>query len=112
MLFIACMVLTSCGNTVSDDVDVPGTNTEKTNKHISINLNEENTSIALSPQSRVFNTDGKRYYAINILEKDNKNYIKYAYGLFDGNAPVELRYWSSAMTKILSITKEICSTNQ
>lgn len=88
MLFIACMVLTSCGNTVSDDVEVPGTNTEKTNKHISINLNEENTSIALSPQSRVFNTDGKRYYAINILEKDNKNYIKYAYGLFDGNAPV------------------------
>lgn len=88
MLFIACMVLTSCGNTVSDDVEAFGTNTEKTNKHISINLNEENTSIALSPLSRVFNTDGKRYYAINILEKDNKNYIKYAYGLFDGNAPV------------------------
>lgn len=88
MLFIACMVLASCGNTVSDDVEVPGTNTEKSNKHISINLNEENTSIALSPQSRVFNTYGKRYYAINILEKDKKNYIKYAYGLFDGSTPV------------------------
>lgn len=88
MLFIACMVLASCGNTVSDDVEVPGTNTEKTTKPICINLNEENSSIALSPQSRVFNTNGKRYYAINILEKDKKNYTKYAYGLFDGSTPV------------------------
>lgn len=88
LFVIAIMTLVSCGNTVTDDVENPGSSSGKANKAVSFTLNDENTGMEMPLATRAFNTDGKRYYAINIMEKDDKDYTNYAYGLFDGSTPI------------------------
>lgn len=85
---IACITFASCGNSVTDEAETSGISAGETTKTVSFNLNDEGGKIVLNPATRVFNTDGKRYYAINILELNDKEYSKYAYGLFDANSPI------------------------
>lgn len=85
---IACITFASCGNSVTDEAETSGITAGETTKTVSFNLNDEGGKIVLNPATRVFNTDGKRYYAINILELNDKEYSKYAYGLFDANSPI------------------------
>lgn len=85
---IACITFASCGNSVTDEAETSRITAGETTKTVSFNLNDEGGKIVLNPATRVFNTDGKRYYAINILELNDKEYSKYAYGLFDANSPI------------------------
>ena len=85
---IACITFASCGNSVTDEAETSGISAGKTTKTVSLILNDEGGKIILSPATRAFNTEGKRYYAINILELNDKAYTKYAYGLFDGSSPI------------------------
>lgn len=85
---IACITFASCGNSVTDEAETSGITAGETTKTVSFNLNDEGGKIVLNPATRAFNTDGKRYYAINILELNDKEYSKYAYGLFDANSPI------------------------
>lgn len=85
---IACITFASCGNSVTDEAETSGISAGKTTKTVSLILNDEGGKIIFSPATRAFNTEGKRYYAINILELNDKAYTKYAYGLFDGSSPI------------------------
>ena len=85
---IACITFASCGNSVTDEAETSGISAGETTKTVSFNLSDEGGKIVLNPATRAFNTEGKRYYAINILELNDKEYSKYAYGLFDGSSPI------------------------
>lgn len=84
----AVVTLSSCSSSVSEDVEPTNSSQEKATKTITLSLNEENITMSVEPMSRALSEGGKRYYAINIWEKSNKNYMKYAYGLFDGTSTI------------------------
>lgn len=90
MVAALCLTVTSCKNTVSEDIADPiGGESDGTTKVVTLNFNEEQVSMSQTPMTRGEN-DAKRYYAINVYSQVDGAYQKYAYGVFNTTAGMSL----------------------
>lgn len=86
---IMCLSLGSCGNVANYyDEEVSNVSTDKSSKAIALNFNEEQVSMSQDPLTRGVTNEVKKYYGINIYEKVDSTYKKYAYGMFDGTSQI------------------------
>lgn len=105
-----CLIVTSCKNSVSEDIAGTGDLTgDETTKVVTLNFNEEKISMSQGqePMTRA-GGDAKKYYGINVYEQTDKGKTKYAYGLFDSvsNMSVILEEWNKYSIECVEVCND------